>query len=380
MDGAIAVGGRRQPIELALAADSTVRTLVEAASRALRSRDCSDLTAPSRWEGSWQWPHRRRPARRGMIGLDTMNCAGVAEFLVRQYNGCHPGAVVLGSPHGSAIHLAIALRAAWLPTGFDVRIPVMAQPAAPPDYPAIAARVAADTPGVTVRPVFDSQRCGNFVHLDVRWYALPAAYQQFLSSRQSPPPAILILQDELEADLVAQAQRWADRTGALFAAAAYGTAPALSALVADLHRAILRRSGKTGNRLVIECGRLLDPYHVRRAGLVPYWCENARQDAVDAAEWWLAGSSPFTSIDVIPEYASGNRSEIAALSQWRALADFGTRQRYVDRRAARAYTTRPLPPRAAAAVLRRHPYDLPPPEPLDVPAAVEVLRLLSAPR
>ena len=70
---------------------------------------------------------------------------------------------------------------------------------------------------------------------------------------------------------------------------------------ADLYRRWLRRAGKTGDRLVVECGRLLDPWQVLRAGLVPYWCENATRRRVEGVEWWLAGSEPFSSVDVLPE-------------------------------------------------------------------------------
>ena len=63
----------------------------------------------------------------------------------------------------------------------------------------------------------------------------------------------------------------------------------------------LQSAGKTGNRAVVECGRLLDPYHVLRAGMVPYWCESATIASVDAAERWLVGSRPFSVVEVLPE-------------------------------------------------------------------------------
>ena len=101
--------------------------------------------------------------------------------------------------------------------------------------------------------------------------------------------------------------------------------------MADLYRRWLRGAGKTGDRLVVECGRLLDPWQVVRAGLVPYWCENATRRSVDEAEWWLAGSEPFSSVDVLPEPPGLRSPALAGLPQWLAVAAFGRRRRALDR-------------------------------------------------
>jgi hypothetical protein len=149
----------------------------------------------------------------------------------------------------------------------------------------------------------------------------------------------------------------------------------LSGVVADMYRAWLRSRGKTGNRLVVECGRLLDPYQVLRAGLVPYWCENASRAAANSAELWLAGSQPFTTVDVLPEPPGTDGVQIAQLDQWQAMAGFATRWGRVDRRAVRAYPLRTLSPRHATAALKEHPYDLPV---LTTPEIQDVLATLAA--
>ncbi|MGW1453316.1 hypothetical protein ACWCO3_34610, partial [Micromonospora sp. NPDC002411] len=149
---------------------------------------------------------------------------------------------------------------------------------------------------------------------------------------------------------------------------------ALSAAVADLYRRWLRAAGKTGNRLVVECGRLLDPWQVVRAGLVPYWCENATRRSVDEAEWWLAGSEAFSSVDVLPEPPGMRSPALAGLPQWLAVAGFGQRRRALDRTTARGYPVTSVPTRRATEVLRAQPYDLPVPPPL---RADEVLAVLS---
>ncbi|MEU5940105.1 hypothetical protein ABZ807_13110 [Micromonospora sp. NPDC047548] len=149
---------------------------------------------------------------------------------------------------------------------------------------------------------------------------------------------------------------------------------ALSAAVADLYRRWLRRAGKTGDRLVVECGRLLDPWQVVRAGLVPYWCENATRRSVDGVEWWLAGSEPFSSVDVLPESPGMRSPALAGLPQWLAVAAFGRRRRALDRTAARGYPVASVPTRRATEVLRNQPYDLPVPPPLGIGEAVAALR------
>ncbi|MFG3697175.1 hypothetical protein ACGF5C_04530 [Micromonospora sp. NPDC047620] len=149
---------------------------------------------------------------------------------------------------------------------------------------------------------------------------------------------------------------------------------ALSAATADLYRRWLRAAGKTGNRLVVECGRLLDPWQVVRAGMVPYWCENATRRSVEGVEWWLAGSEPFSSVDVLPEPPGLRSPALAGLPQWLAVAGFGRRRRALDRTSARGYPVTSVPTRRATEVLRAQPYDLPTPPPMTVAEALAALR------
>ncbi len=110
---------------------------------------------------------------------------------------------------------------------------------------------------------------------------------------------------------------WTSRHGHPLHQILVPTPAALSAATADLYRRWLRAAGKTGDRLVVECGRLLDPWQVLRAGLVPYWCENATRRSVEQVEWWLAGSESFTSVDVLPEPPGVRSPALAGLPQHR---------------------------------------------------------------
>jgi hypothetical protein len=154
----------------------------------------------------------------------------------------------------------------------------------------------------------------------------------------------------------------------------YGNVDAFSAAAADIHRAWLRRGGKTGDRAVVGCGRLLDPHQATRAGLVPYWCENAARRAATAAELWIAGSEPYTSVDVLPEPPGQPWPGMATIGHWDAVAEFASRRGKVDGLLKQAYPRQPLPTRYATAVLRNHPWDNPRPTPLEPADVVSGLR------
>ncbi|RKR92494.1 hypothetical protein BDK92_6935 [Micromonospora pisi] len=279
---------------------------------------------------------------------------------------------------------------------------------------------------------------GSTVSLVLRWRQLPEAYRHFLGERLAPGAPVLLMRDVRTWPVVDQGQGHAFQLGSpgsgLTSAdfrilsepldqvlrvaggdpqrweppaplgpqgyAEHGIEPgfeqslldwareadsslhrvlfaepeALSAATADVYRGWLRAAGKTGDRCVVECGRLLDPWQVVRAGLVPYWCENATSRRVAGAEWWLAGSDPFSSVDVLPEPPGMRSPALAGLPQWLAVASFGRRRRALDRVAARGYPVTSVPTRHATEVLRAQPYDLPAPAPLDVQDALTGLR------
>lgn len=287
-------------------------------------------------------------------------------------------------------------------------------------------------------PTTRGSSAGTSLPLTFRWRRLPEAYREFLDRQLPRQAPVLLLHDartwpiyeagerhsfqlggvtsglepadfqpdsqilkQLLRNLGAEPARWRIPTAvSRYGYAEHGVAPGfetslrawarstgswlhrilaprpevLSAATADLYRGWLQAAGKSGNRCVVECGRLLDPWQVLRAGLVPYWCENAGQRSVTSVEWWLAGSAPFSSVDVLPE-APGVRSPASAgLPQWRAVASFGRRRRALDRAAARGYPTTRLPTRHATEVLRAQPCDLPVPPPLRVGQVLTALR------
>lgn len=442
--------------------DSLARVLLAAASRALRREDCADLGRQptlSRFRRTPQPVRRLAVARAGSRAAMSVPRAGeidaerVARWMVDHYRArWYPG-MVIGSPHGAAVHLATALGVPWLPSAFEVTVQ---WPKGGVDNPVgalahgaqVAARIVAGNPGVGIRQVHDPAvrgvLAGSTVSLVVRWRGLPGPYRRFLGSHLAPGAPVLLLRDartwpaldsgpghtfqvgspasglvpadflpaskvlgQLLRGLGGDPARW-ELPGAASPSgyAEHGVEPgfetslrdwvqgrggplhrilaprpeALSAAVADAYRGWLRSAGKSGNRCVVECGRLLDPWQVVRAGLVPYWCENASRRSVAGAEWWLAGSSPFTSVDVLPESPGMRSPVLAGLPQWLAVASFGSRRRAVDRVAARGYPLTPMPTRRATEVLRGQPYDLPTPPPLRVVDALAALRDSGSPQ
>ncbi|MBO4209365.1 hypothetical protein [Micromonospora echinofusca] len=451
-----AVTGTGLAGERIVAADSTARVLVAVTARALAGADCADLGHPwalTRLRGAPEAVRRAAVARAAArVALrpeqvDRVDADVVAQWLVGQYpERSYPG-VVLGSPHGAAAHLAVALGVPWLPAAFEVTAhwphgavhdPVAALAHGAP----LAARLRSTNPDVHVRqvhcPASRGVLAGTTVSFGVRWQRLPEAYARFLTERLAPGAPLLLLRDArtwpvldsaaghsfqagspgsgldpvdfhpdsrtlrqvlrsagaetdrwetpavscapgyaehaVEPGFELSLRDWAHRGGRPLHRVLFGDPDALSAATADLYRRWLRRAGKTGDRCVVECGRLLDPWQVVRAGLVPYWCENATRRSVAGAEWWLAGSDPFSSVDVLPEPPGMQSPALAGLPQWLAVASFGRRRRALDRTCARGFPVNAVPTRRATEVLRAQPCDLPVPPPMRVTDALAALR------
>jgi hypothetical protein len=147
---------------------------------------------------------------------------------------------------------------------------------------------------------------------------------------------------------------------------------ALSRCLAEVVRMRLRRAGRPDNRLVVECGRVTDPWQISRAGLVPYWCEHPLNVVVDELEWWLAGSRTFDSVDVLLDPPGASYPGVATMSRWAAIAAFAGQHGTVDRRCAKAYPIGSVPPRHATTVLRQYP-EQPPLAPMSADTALSML-------
>jgi hypothetical protein len=112
---------------------------------------------------------------------------------------------------------------------------------------------------------------------------------------------------------------------------------------------------------VVETGRLLDPWRIMAAGAVPYWCESGSRQAAAAAEQWLAGSTGFDAVTVLPQPPGTQCDAHADRAQWMAMAAFARRRSHVDSQAMARYPLRPLPTSRAAQVLNAQLPPLKPP-------------------
>ncbi|MEV6844432.1 hypothetical protein [Actinoplanes sp. NPDC051411] len=262
-------------------------------------------------------------------------------------------------------------------------------------------------------PVRRGSLCGTTVALHLRWRQLPAAYRTFLRSRIATGGHIIVIRDartwpvsgdgpgytfqigspvsgtasagyamgdpsfrrlmhELgarnwgqpppdlppayaetagEPGLDAAVRRLGTNTGRPVHHVLYPGPDALSAFVADSYRSWLATAGAAAPRCVVETGRLLDPWRVLAGGMVPYWCESPARPAVDAAEWWLAASSRFADVTVLPDPPGVAFDGYATLAQWHSLARFGPVDGSADRVGLNRYPLLPLPTGHAGRVL-----------------------------
>ncbi len=434
--------------------DGVERPLLEAVSRSLLRRGCDDLDEMpvlGRRGGlptELRWPalaHEDCAQAVPLDRVDRLDAGDVASWMTGRYPAGSYPAVVLGSAHGSAAHLAAALGAPWLPTSFTVTVPwpggTVGDWTGAMEWGAkVADLLLAANPGLTVRQVHDpvgrGALCGSTVTLHLRWLRLPPAYRDFLESCVDPGGPVLLLRDtrtwpvleltdrhsfqlgspsgglrhedqtmdnpsfrrlvhsvggdrwstpyldtppryaegagepELERDL----RRVTTATGRPVHRVLYPGPDVLSACVADLYRDWLRDSGRDGDECVVETGRLIDPWRVLTAGLVPYWCESAARPAVDAAEWWLAGSGGFAAVTVLPGPPGTTCDSHAGPAQWRALATFARDRPHLNRQALSRYPMLPLPTSHASIVLRNRHEATRAPEKLPLSQALSALR------
>jgi hypothetical protein len=290
--------------------DGLSTVLVCAAARALYGRSCEHPPPETA-----RWFARGRSAD----GPDPV------AWVVDHYGRDRFPVAVIGAPHGAAVHLAVALGAAWLPTTADLR----------------SGRTQTSRWTVPVRP---------------------EGYRAFLSGALTPGGTVITTGGaDPSGDVRREVDALAHGAGWTSYHVGYRRPAAFSAAVADLYRGWLRRAGKTGNRLVVESGRLTDPSQVRRAGLVPYWCPGSSRTDVAGVQEWIAGSEPFSDIQALPEPPGTVREDVATWAAWEAAVAFGRRHGVVDPQCRRAYPLGRVPHRHAASVLAGHPYDVPVP-------------------
>lgn len=411
------------------------RMLLDAVAGALRSRDLGDV-------GSRATGRQAAPlSAEQVLALDPQ---AVAEWVVGRYPWWSYPAVVIGSPHAAAGHLAAALGVPWLPASFPLTV---RWPGGHPTDPAgalglgahLAQSVFSRHRDIAIRQVHDlaaPDDAPSSIDLVVSWRSAPAAYRRFLDGCLAQGGVLLLVRDDgrwpvlgagsrytfqlgrrqrgqdpltmadlcrvlhrvwhwspivtgwergadlcgdgyvetgVEPALVDSLARWAMTTGRRSRQVLYHRPEDLSATVADVYRRWLRTAGKTGNRLIVECGRLVDVWQVIQAGLVPYWCADPLRASAAALEWWLAGSQPYAQIEVLIDPPGRPSAAVAQISQWLAAAAFATRRGAVDSLCARQHPRGSVAPAHGTTTLRAHPRDLPAPPPLDAELAIASL-------
>jgi hypothetical protein len=340
----------------------------------------------------------------------------------------HAGALHLAAAMG-APWLPAGFRVSVTSADGDVRRPGAALHTGRP----IAAQLVETEPDIAVYQRCEPWNDGTTLDFYLKWTALPGAVRRFLTDRLTPDATVLLVRDcrgwpavqrddryrfavgtagsglpwsdycrqlrqtvrevsdaawsipapdccDIDAELgihpglLSDLRRWSCRDGGRRLRIVATTDPcALTAAVADIYRAWLREAGKTGNRLIVGCGTLLEPWHVLRAGLVPYWFSQPSHRDLDALEYWLAGSEPFRSVEVLVEPPARVSPDFVPRPRLSALARFAVDYGRVDPTCLRRYPLGVLDQGHVTRVLRSRPYDLPVPPPLTSDAAVDGL-------
>lgn len=95
----------------------------------------------------------------------------------------------------------------------------------------------------------------------------------------------------------------------------------LSPLVADLHRWWYQASGLPTHRLLVESFVYLQPWWVRRLGLVPFWAVFNDQESANGLDRYLDQSKPYDEI-YMNLFSNGIRGlGQASIERWRSLFD-----------------------------------------------------------
>jgi hypothetical protein len=225
------------------------------------------------------------------VELGRVDFEAVADEITDEFADAEYPALVLGAPHGAAVHLAALLGAPWLPSEL----------------------VIAAGAGVGWR------------RAPRPWNRLPLSYKIMMQHRLAAnAPVIVVRNAATTPAFTTEAVRFARWCGRAPVQVVYTEPSVLSQLVADTLRQMLRSGERPDDWLAVQLGRRIDVAVVRE-GAVAYWCPDHTSAHYRAAEWWTAASEPFAHIEVAVD-----REEVDTLAGWLSVCRFATRIGTVD--------------------------------------------------
>jgi hypothetical protein len=121
--------------------------------------------------------------------------------------------------------------------------------------------------------------------------------------------------DELDDDIVAFAKERGHAVRRLI----FEEPQDLSAVVADMYMAWLRRRGLPATRLIAENFALLAPLHVLRSGAVPFWLPFNTEPGDTALEHYLDARGPFDEIYLMLLSNGVNAIGLVPIERWKEL-------------------------------------------------------------
>jgi hypothetical protein len=215
----------------------------------------------------------------------------------------------------------------------------------------------------------DRLMVGQMAYFRCKWSRLPTAYQAFLDQHLHPGAPVVLLRgclrwpvsrvserhvfqngaygglqpadyqsrphapttdgDDSEAEWGTTAgfersvRQWASTNGHPVVEITATDPQELADRAADVFLAWRRGGGVPRPRLVIDQFILSQPWHVLRAGAVPYWTVFPVQHCADAAANWINRNEPFPRIDVALFNHGVASDGLADIHRWQTLSSAG---------------------------------------------------------
>lgn len=122
-----------------------------------------------------------------------------------------------------------------------------------------------------------------------------------------------------DADLRADAERFAETNGYRLCRIVYDDPVDLSPFVADLHRRWYERLGRPADRLLVESFIMLQPQLALRAGAVPYWMTFNSVRSADDLRAYVEARRDFDEIYLMPFSNSIEAAGLAPRRTWERI-------------------------------------------------------------
>ena len=287
------------------------------------------------------------PRRLGDVDLNAVATSFAGRFPKRRYQ-----AVLLGASNGALTHLAAAMQVPWLPDTVLIPVAHIGDTDRPDEAmefgrsvePALLDRNADIVLHHMHDQLQDVLMAERMSYFRVKWRRLPEAYANFIEDHLAADGTVVLINDHstwpvtrigprhvfqaggrggadpeeylerphtpapndeavesewgLDPDFRDHVRAWCEQRGHRFAEVRYDGPQAPATAVATVTRDWYRARGESGNRLVVPCFILGDPWQTVSAAAVPFWIHFAVQPALQALDAYLEDAEPYSDVHV----------------------------------------------------------------------------------